>query len=128
MKQPKQKSPVKSARKTAKQDIQQRLIATVKAIAAKFGQDEEKLTKKFQKKSKKLAKKISEELKIAKPTTAEKPTEVKALSSVVKLTKAKAAEPAVQKESENKTAKKPVEKKNAEKKATAVKPEVVKSK
>jgi len=71
MKQPKQKSPVKSARKTAKLDIQQRLLATVKAIAAKFGQDEGKLAKKFQKKSKKLAKKISEEIKIAKTTVAE---------------------------------------------------------
>jgi hypothetical protein len=128
MKQPKQKSPVKSARKTAKLDIQQRLIATVKAIAVKFGQDEGKLTKKFQKKSKRLAKKIVEELKIAKPSAAKKPKEVKAPSSAVKPAKAKAVGASVKKETEIKTAKKPAEKKAAEKKPQLAKPEVTKSK
>jgi hypothetical protein len=114
MKQPKQKSPVKSARKAAKLDIQQRLLATVKAIAAKFGEDEIKLAKKFQKNSKKLAKKISQELKIAKSAVAEKLQEVKAPSSAIKAVKAKGAESAAK--TDIKTAKKPVEQKTAEKK------------
>jgi hypothetical protein len=116
MKQQKQKTPVKSARKTAKLDIQQRLIATVKAIALKFGQDEGKLTEKFQKKSKKLAKKISEELKIAKPAATKKPKEIKAPSSAVKPLKVKVVEAPAKKETDSKTAKKPAEKKVVEKK------------
>lgn len=125
MKQPKQKSPVKSARKTAKLDIQERLIATVKAIASKFGQDESKLTKKFQKKSEKLAKKISKELKIAKPSEEDKP---KAPSSAVKTAKAKTPTPLVKKEIDGKsTVKTAVEKKVSEKKPQPAKTTAKKS-
>lgn len=127
MKQPKQISPVKSARKTAKQDIQQRIISTVKAIAIKFGQDEGKLTKKFRKKSKKLAKKIVEELEIAKTAAAEKPKKSKALSSEVK-PKVTSVETTAKKEKDSKVVKKSDPVNVAEKKNQPAKPKVTQTK
>jgi len=94
MKQPKEKSPVKSARKIAKKELKERLLTTMKAM---FEKEKIKLTKKVKKKSEKLIKTIARKLAEVKPSSEKAVKEIKAvvtLKPATKVVKAKALEPA----------------------------------
>lgn len=107
MKKDKLKSLVKAARKTARKDIELRLITELKELAGKLGQDSKKLKKDIEKGSKQLAKKLSRKLKIDKSAILEASNETKA-ANVLKIPKpaatrkprtisSRAAEPATRK-------------------------------
>jgi len=68
MKKSKLKSLIKSARKTAKEDIRTSLVIELKEIASKFGTGSKKLHKDIEKGSKQLAKKLAKDIKIDKST------------------------------------------------------------
>ena len=82
MKKEKQEDALKVAKKKIRDDVQNRLVKTIKAIAAELGQD----ALDIEKEAKKLAKKITKHLKVSKPaakatppaTTAKKPAAKKA--------------------------------------------------
>ena len=72
MKNNKQKSLVKSARKQAINDIKLRLVTDLSEAADKLGAGSQKLAKEIKKGSKKLAKKVTKEIKFEVAAVAEK--------------------------------------------------------
>jgi hypothetical protein len=93
MKQPKQNSPVKSARKTAKTELKERVLSTLKNM---FEKEKIKVTKKVKKRSAKLVKTITKELGELKPVAEKAVKGVKTAVNpkpVKKAVKEKAAEP-----------------------------------
>ncbi|WP_345955961.1 hypothetical protein [Mucilaginibacter sp. PAMB04168] len=58
------KSSLKSAKKTAKNEIESVLIKELNNVTAKFGPGSKKFKKSIEKSSKRLAKKLSKEIKI----------------------------------------------------------------
>jgi uncharacterized protein (DUF58 family) len=66
MKKSKLKSLVKTARKTAEKDIHLSLLASLKDIAGKFGENSKKLNKDIEKGARQLSKKLAKDIKINK--------------------------------------------------------------
>jgi hypothetical protein len=125
------KSQNKSAKKTAANHIEASLLATLKDVATKFGQNAKHFEKEIEKGAKKLAKKLSKEMEFVKPAAPKKdivikpaaekpkaiakspvkaaaPAEVKANAPVVVKPAVKKAEPAKPAPAAAKTGKKPV--------------------
>ena len=88
MKEPKQKSQLKSERKTAKADVKEHLLSALKGM---FEKEKIKLTKKVKKRSQKLVKTIAKELAEVKPAAVKAVKEVK--TAVIPKSVKKPAEP-----------------------------------
>jgi hypothetical protein len=71
------KSHVKAAKKAAAADIEISLLAALKNMATKLGQNAKHIEKEIEKGAKKLAKKIAKEMEFAKPAAPKKDIVIK---------------------------------------------------
>jgi len=123
------KSQNKSAKKTAANHIEASLLATLKDVATKLGQNAKHFEKEIEKGAKKLAKRLSKEMEFAKPAAPKKDIVIKPAAEkpkAVAKSPVKAA-PAIEVKPVVKATTPTVEVKPVVKKTTPAKPAVAKT-